>query len=92
MKVRKEKMWEQYYQLRSTNEFAHNWEAFLKQSGAVPSQTLYQHVTDIVFNHSIKELYYCTIKTYTVYMHTNIMKGTHYATFQDIYRDTFTAD
>ena len=57
MKVRKEKMWEQYYQLRSTNEFAHNWEAFLKQSGAVPSQTLYQHVTDIVFNHSIKEHY-----------------------------------
>ena len=51
----KEKMWQQYYIHRSTEEFADNWGAFLKQSGAIPSQTLYQHVTDIVFNHLIKE-------------------------------------
>ena len=52
---RKEKMWQQYYILRSTKEFADNWAAFLKQSGAIPSQTLYQHVTDIAFNHLIKQ-------------------------------------
>ena len=50
-------MWQQYYILRSTKEFADSWAAFLRESRAVPSQTLYQHVTDIVFNHLIKEYF-----------------------------------
>ena len=48
VKVTKEKMWEQYNALRSTKEFAENWAAFLKLSKALLSQTLYQHITDIV--------------------------------------------
>ena len=55
VKTRKEKMWEAYFTLRSTDEFSSNWASFLKQSGAEVSQTLYQHVTDIVFNHLLKE-------------------------------------
>ena len=55
VKIQKEKMWEQYYTLRATNEFADTWASFLRHSGAEPSQTLYQHITDIVFNHLIKE-------------------------------------
>ena len=57
VKVTKEKMWEQYNTLRSTKEFADNWAAFLKLSKALPSQILYQHITDIVFNHLIKEYF-----------------------------------
>ena len=29
----------------------------MKNSGAAPSRTLYQHITDVVFNHLIKEHY-----------------------------------
>ena len=57
MKKQKEKMWEQYYVLRSTDEFADNWAAFLLRSGVKPSPTLYQHITNSVFNHLIKEHY-----------------------------------
>ena len=57
MKKQKVKMWEQYYVLRSTDEFADNWAAFLLSSGVKPSPTLYQHITDSVFNHLIKEHY-----------------------------------
>ena len=55
--TQKEKLWERYYTLRATKEFADNWASFLKSSGAAPSRTLYQHITDVVFNHLIKEHY-----------------------------------
>ena len=55
VKVRKERMWEKYYQLRSTTNFSENWTTFLNLSGATVSPTLYQHNTNIVFNHLIKE-------------------------------------
>ena len=50
---RKDRMWEQYYHQRSSDNFAKNWTSFLLMSGAKPFQTLYQHVTDIAFNHLI---------------------------------------
>ena len=53
MRTRRERMWEKYYQLRSTDEFARNWETFLQLSGTEASPTLYQHITDLVFNHLI---------------------------------------
>lgn len=40
-----------------------------RQSGAEPSQTLYQHITDILFN---QKTLYNTITAYTRHMHTNI--------------------
>ena len=55
IKVRKEKMWEKFYTLRSSKEYAESWASFLRCSAVQPSQTVYQHVTDIVFNHLIKE-------------------------------------
>ena len=50
-------MWEKYYQLRSTDEFALNWKAFLLLSGTEATPTLYQHITDLVFNHLISTNY-----------------------------------
>ena len=55
IKMQKEKMWERYYMLRATNEFADKWASFLRRSGAKSSQALYQHITNIIFNHLIKE-------------------------------------
>ena len=51
----REKMWEKYYKIRSTDEFKAKWKRFLHLSGAVASPTLYQHITDLVFNHLIKK-------------------------------------
>ena len=55
VKVLKEKMWERYYQHRCTTNFTDKWTDFLKLSGAESTQTFYQHITDLVFNHLIKE-------------------------------------
>lgn len=50
----REKMLEQLYKLRSTNEFSDNWTTFLKKCGVVdPAPTLFQHITDKVFDHLI---------------------------------------
>ena len=53
--VRRDKMWEQYYLLRSSSNFTENWTRFLQLSGAEATPTLYQHITDIIFNFLIKE-------------------------------------
>ena len=53
MKDKKERMYEQLYQLRSTEEFRSNWAAFLKKCGVEANPTLYQHITDKVFNYLI---------------------------------------
>ena len=45
MKDRKERMYEQLYQLRSTDEFGNNWEMFLRKCGVEVNPTLYQHIT-----------------------------------------------
>jgi hypothetical protein len=62
VRTQKEKLWERYYTLRATKEFADNWASFFRRSDAAPSRTLilYQHITDIVFNHLIKEHYTTT--------------------------------
>ena len=57
MQTRREKMWEKFYQLRSTDEFALSWKTFLQLSGTEASPTLYQHITDLVFNHLISTNY-----------------------------------
>ena len=57
MQTRREKMWEKYYQLRSTDEFALSWKTFLQLSGTEASPTLYQHITDLVLNHLISTNY-----------------------------------
>ena len=57
MQTRREKMCEKFYQLRSTDEFALSWKTFLQLSGTEASPTLYQHITDLVFNHLISTNY-----------------------------------
>ena len=63
IRTRIEKMWEQYYQLRSSEEFAKKWVSFLEMCGAEPTNILYQHITDYVFNHLIKSTYPITTGT-----------------------------
>ena len=53
-KNKREKMFEQLYLLRSTDEFEDKWVTFLKSCGVVdPTPTLFQYITDKVFNHLI---------------------------------------
>ena len=53
-KSRKERICEQFYHTRCTADFAKNWEACLKVCGVDAIPTLYQHITDKVFNHLLK--------------------------------------
>ena len=52
---KKERMWEKYYKIRSSDDYAAKWKFFLQLSGANASPTLYQHITDIFFNHLIQQ-------------------------------------
>ena len=52
-KQRREEMFKQLYKLRSTNEYVDNWRAFLNKCGIEPTPTLFQHITDKVFNHLV---------------------------------------
>ena len=66
-KDRREKMFEQLYMLRSTNEFADKWVTFLKKCGVTdPTPTLFQHITDKVFNHLITVNYQKPTESSTV--------------------------
>ena len=50
IRVRKEKMWEKYYQLRSSEDFCVSWSKFISESvheEACP--IFYQFVTDVIF-------------------------------------------
>ena len=55
-KDRREKMFEQLYCLRITNEFTHNWTTFLKKCGVVDptlySISAYNRQSIQLFNHS----------------------------------------
>ena len=46
-------MWEQYFKVRSTSSFEGMWNDFLTKPCG--TETLYQHITDIIFNHLISE-------------------------------------
>ena len=48
-------MWEKYHQIRSSDQFVARWKQFLQLSGARASPTLFQHITDIIFNHLIEK-------------------------------------
>ena len=66
-KDRREKMFEQLHFLRSTDDFTYNWTTFLKKCGVVdPTPTLFQHITDKVFNHLITVNYPKSIESSTV--------------------------
>lgn len=51
MRVRRERLWTNYYQLRASAEFEHMWKTFLHESGAnEASPILYQYLTDKIMN------------------------------------------
>ena len=76
-----EKMWEHYYQLRSSEEFSKKWVSFLIMCGAEPTNTLYQHITDCIFNYLIESTYpLTTTATQTAAAPQTIMLVTDYTT------------
>ena len=55
--LNKEKIWQQYFIIRSSNTFISHWRVFLERANVIPTPTLYQHLTDIIFRELLKEKY-----------------------------------
>ena len=53
MKDRKERMYEQLYQLRSTNKFERSCKIFSSKCGMEANPTLYQHITEKFLHHQL---------------------------------------
>ena len=53
----KEKIWQRYFTLRSSNEFIQKWKWFLVQAELPATPVLFQHSTDLLFQSIIKETY-----------------------------------
>ena len=51
----REKLWRNYFLLRSSQEFVKLWTEFLKYADLVPSPFFYQRLTDIVFREMIQD-------------------------------------
>ena len=47
--LNREKIWQQYFAVRSSSIFISQWTAFLEQASVNPTPTLYQLLTDIIF-------------------------------------------
>jgi hypothetical protein len=58
LRVRKEKMWQEFHELRTSHPFLQEWDKFLKMSVCGdPLPTLFQFVTNSVFKKLIKNKY-----------------------------------
>ena len=55
MRVRREKMWGNFHQLRSSDSFLSMWGTFLRECTAEQaSPTFFQYITDVIFRKMIK--------------------------------------
>ena len=55
--LNRERIWQQFFTVRSSSGFISRWTAFLERASANPTPTLYQHLTDIIFRELMKEHY-----------------------------------
>ena len=55
--LNRERIWQQFFTVRSSSGFISRWTAFLERASANPASTLYQHLTDIIFRELMKEHY-----------------------------------
>ena len=53
----KEKIWQRYFTLRSSDEFIQQWKSFLFQAELPATPVLFQHLTDLLFRLLVKETY-----------------------------------
>lgn len=53
--LRREKMWREYHQIRTSDTFTSQWKTFLESAGQVDTPTFYQHVTHEFFKDMIKK-------------------------------------
>ena len=51
----REKLWRNYFLLRSSEEFIKLWTVFLNSAKLIPTPSFYQHLTDIVFRKMIQD-------------------------------------
>ena len=54
-RVSRDKLWVNYFKIRSSAAFVTRWTVFLQQAGAVATPIFFQHVTDILFRRILKE-------------------------------------
>ena len=54
-KTKREHMWTEFHQLRTSTSFVAHWRAFLCNANSTPLPTFYQHITTSVFT----ELIHC---------------------------------
>ena len=52
--LNRERIWQQYFSVRSSSLFISPWTTFLEQASVNPTPTLYQHLTDIIFRDLMK--------------------------------------
>ena len=53
----RERIWQQYFTVRSSSKFITRWTTLLQQASTTPTPALYQHLTDIIFKDLVKEQY-----------------------------------
>ena len=53
----KEKMWQRYFTVRSSQEFIQQWKGFISQAGLPATPVLFQHLTDLLFRSLVKQTY-----------------------------------
>jgi len=53
----KEKVWQRYFTVRSSQEFIQQWKGFISQAGLPATPVLFQHLTDLLFWSLVKETY-----------------------------------
>ena len=55
--LNREKIWRSFFRIRCSGAFTSRWVSFLRQAGAVPTPTLYQHLADLIFQMLIRRHY-----------------------------------
>ena len=73
--LNREKIWQQYFTVRSSSIFISRWTAFLEQASVNPTPTLYQHLTDIIFRDLMKENYVIPSQQSSITEDVSVLEG-----------------
>ena len=73
--LNREKIWQQYFTVRSSSIFISRWTAFLEQASINPTPTLYQHLTDIIFRDLMKENYVIPSQQSSITEDVSVLEG-----------------
>ena len=73
--LNREKIWQQYFTVRSSSIFISRWTAFLEQASINPTPTLYQQLTNVIFRDLMKENYVIPFQQSSITEGVSVLEG-----------------